>query len=280
MKNGESIKYKIGREISSSVFNIVLNPQIFNNELIPTTGKIILCGNHLHVWDQFPVMCSTKRTIHWLAKKEYFDGKLGPVFNFMECIPVDRAGNTSLATESAIKYLNNDSAIGIFPEGTRNGLKDKHIKELYDKYIIDETYDDFSSKMKKNLPKLSQVKYLEDLLSQKKITVSELKEALNNVNETLKKYKNNGKISDFEYQDSKLLPMYSGAVRMAKSTDALIVPFAVAGSYKIGNKDLKVSFANPISVSNISEEEAMKQLRSSILNEYIGIENSKVYKKL
>lgn len=279
MKKSESINYQIGRCLSSMVFNLTLYPKILDKDFIPNEGRIILCGNHLHVWDQFPVMCSTSRTIHWLAKKEYFEGKLGPVFEFMECIPVDRTGNTKKSKNIAIEYLNKDSAIGIFPEGTRNGLKDKHIEELYEKYIDDKSFEDFYVDIKKESPRLSQIGFLENLFDNKTISKEEMKKALYEVERTLIKYRDNGLITDFEYQDSKLLPMYSGAINMAKSTGALIVPFAVAGNYKIGNDDLTVAFSKPISVENINQDEAMYLLRSSIRNKLIEIENPKVYKK-
>lgn len=279
MKKNESIKYQIGRSLSSTVFNLTLYPKIIDKNFIPDEGRMILCGNHLHVWDQFPVMCSTSRTIHWLAKKEYFEGKLGPIFKFMECIPVDRAGDTKKSKNIAIEYLNKDSAVGIFPEGTRNGLKDKYINELYNKYIDDRSFDDFFTEIKKESPRLSQTKFLENLFKNKVITKKELVEALYDVERVLIKYRDNGLITDFEYQDSKLLPMYSGAVNMAKLTGAIIVPFAVSGTYKIGNDDLTVAFSKPISVENINHDEAMYLLRSSICNKLNEIETPKVYKK-
>ena len=67
---------------------------------------------------------ATKRVIHYMAKKEYFDGKMAWFFKLVGCIPVDRSIKDHNATEKALSILRNDGAIGLFPEGTRNKTKD------------------------------------------------------------------------------------------------------------------------------------------------------------
>ena len=63
---------------------------------------------------------ATKRPIHYMAKKEYFEGKLAWFFKFVGCICVNRNGNDKVAKNYAIDILKNNGAIGLFPEGTRN----------------------------------------------------------------------------------------------------------------------------------------------------------------
>ncbi len=278
MKKSESLNYKIGRSLSSSVFKLTMNPKILNGELIPKNGPIIICGNHLHVWDQFPVMCATNRTIHWLAKKEYFDGKMGPIFKFMECIPVDRKGNTSTSKDIAIKYLKNGSAVGIFPEGTRNGLKEQKINDLFENYESDISYEQFKKDLLKDKPRLSSIELLENLYNKNLITKEEFKKALLHVDKFLKELTNNNKITINEYNNAKLLKMYSGAIKMAKVTDALLVPFGVTGDYKVGNDNLVVNFGNPINIQNMDVDSATNHLRNAILN--LVLENEKSNKKL
>ena len=56
-----------------------------------------------------------------MAKKEYFNSKKTRwFFKAVGCIPVDRNKKDTDAVESAIKVLNKEGAVGIFPEGTRN----------------------------------------------------------------------------------------------------------------------------------------------------------------
>ncbi len=63
---------------------------------------------------------STKRVIHYMAKKEYFDGKMACFFKFTGVIPVDRSRKDERAKSLALSVLKSGGAIGLFPEGTRN----------------------------------------------------------------------------------------------------------------------------------------------------------------
>ena len=112
--------YHILRIICTPIFKLWYNPKIINREVIPKDEPFIVCGNHRHFMDQFPVIISTKRTIHWLSKKEYFDGKFKFFFKSVGCIKVDRSIHDGSAKKKALKYLNRNEAIGLFPEGTRN----------------------------------------------------------------------------------------------------------------------------------------------------------------
>lgn len=121
MKN--NFTYKILRVILSPIFKLWYNPKIINKKAIPKNGPIIIVGNHKHVYDQCLTIISTNRTINYLAKKEYFEGKLAWFFKAVGCIPVNRQTKDNNAVNSAIKILNQNGAIGIFPEGTRNKTK-------------------------------------------------------------------------------------------------------------------------------------------------------------
>ena len=63
-----TFKYLLG-----SVFLIYYRPKFRNKNVIPERGPIILCGNHIHLYDQCLPILSTKRMLHYMAKKEYFD---------------------------------------------------------------------------------------------------------------------------------------------------------------------------------------------------------------
>lgn len=112
--------YKIIRPLLSPIFKLYYNPVVINKEVIPTTGPILVVGNHKHLMDQCLAIISTKRVIHYMAKKEYFDGKMAWFFKLVGCIPVNRQIHDDNAKEAAIDVLENDGAIGLFPEGTRN----------------------------------------------------------------------------------------------------------------------------------------------------------------
>lgn len=81
----------------------------------------IYVSNHLSVLDVVPVAASLDRPVHFMAKKELAEKKIGRWFtNKCECILVNRDGSDVRAVMQAMKYLKNDESICIFPEGTRN----------------------------------------------------------------------------------------------------------------------------------------------------------------
>lgn len=270
-KKFESDKYKFGygvvRIVGAPLFKTLYKPVIINKQFIPKDGPIILCGNHLHVWDQFPVISSTSRTSHWMAKKEYFDSKLGPFFKSTGAISVDRFGDPRESVEIAMNYLELGSAIGIFPEGTRNHPKKEVVEGLYNEFFknCEVDYDTFKYNFLSQSPRLSQINLLKKLYSEGKIDINQLTSALQSIDEYLICYKNNGVITEDEYYDSLLLPFKFGAVSMAKKTNATIVPFGVTGDYKIGSKNLIIRFGEPFKVKD-DLEKSNTELRNKVLS--------------
>jgi 1-acyl-sn-glycerol-3-phosphate acyltransferase len=129
MKKGKSklpeFGYKIFKPILGFIFKTYFNPKIIGKENIPKDGPIIVAANHKHLMDQCGPILSTKRILHYLAKKEYFDKKRTAwFFKVSGCIPVDRTIHDENAKSEAMKVLEDGKALGIFPEGTRNRTKD------------------------------------------------------------------------------------------------------------------------------------------------------------
>lgn len=118
------IGYSLLTPIMRVLFRFYYNPKIINKEVIPKEGPILIVGNHKHIYDQCLTIMATKRVIHYMAKKEYFDGKMAWFFKLVGCISVDRSIKDHNATDKALKVLNSGGAIGLFPEGTRNKTKD------------------------------------------------------------------------------------------------------------------------------------------------------------
>ena len=148
--------YKIARPILGTIYKLWYNPKVIGKENIPKEGSILLVGNHIHIMDQCNVIISTKRNIHYMAKKEYFDpqykeGKFPWFFRGAGCIPVDRTIKDDEAVESAMEVLKQNHALGLFPEGTRNGLKEERAKELYEKYGNENiSFEDFYNMCKES----------------------------------------------------------------------------------------------------------------------------------
>ena len=121
MIHRDEIGFKILTPIVKTYFKLFYKPTVYGAENIPETGPVIFCGNHKHTHDQFNVMIVTKRPIHYLAKDEYFKKWYTAWFFKMACcIPVDRSKKDENAKSKAREILERGSALGIFPEGTRN----------------------------------------------------------------------------------------------------------------------------------------------------------------
>lgn len=124
-KNHSTWGYKLFKPILGPLFKWYYNPKIINAEAIPKEGPILIVGNHKHIMDQCSVIISTKRIVHYMAKKEYFDGKFAWFFRAGGCISVDREAHDGVAKGEAMEVLKNGGAIGLFPEGTRIKTKEK-----------------------------------------------------------------------------------------------------------------------------------------------------------
>lgn len=86
-------------------FRLRFSPTIIGAENIPKDGAVVIAGNHKNISDQFLVFLATKRVVNYMAKREYFDGALAPLFKWAGCIPVNRDGFDAAAVRRAIKIL-------------------------------------------------------------------------------------------------------------------------------------------------------------------------------
>ena len=193
------IGYKFLTPFMRPLFRFFYTPKIIGAENIPQDCALVIAGNHKHVYDQCLTIMATKRVIHYMAKKEYFEGKLAPFFRLVGCIPVDRSRKDFSSAMSAMRVLKDGGAIGMFPEGTRN------------------------------------------------------------------------KTEDF------LLRFKTGAVSMAKKSDAYILPFGLTGDWKFRSKNLTVRFGKPFKVGDMTVEEANRKLYHEV--ESLMLENLDEEKK-
>lgn len=114
----KTILYQMVRPLFFLFSKFILRAEIIGSEHIPSSGPIILSGTHISNLDCVLLMASTKRQIHFLAKKELFDGFFGIFFSHMGLIPVDRSKKDQSVIPKAIEYLSQGEIVGIFPEGT------------------------------------------------------------------------------------------------------------------------------------------------------------------
>lgn len=110
--------YRLVRPIVKLFFYFVYRPKVIGKENVPKKGRIVIASNHTDYFDCVALVATNKRTIHFLAKDELLKGFWGPAFKAMGIIPVNRREKDKSALPAAIKVLEEEKVIGIFPEGT------------------------------------------------------------------------------------------------------------------------------------------------------------------
>ncbi|MGA8942291.1 MAG: lysophospholipid acyltransferase family protein [Thermoactinomyces sp.] len=96
--------------------------QIFGKDYIPKKGAFILAGNHVSYLDPFYISAMLERRIHFMAKAEAFRPLLFRMFlRFAEAFPVHRGKTDLNSIRTAMFYLKQGEAVGIFPEGKIKG---------------------------------------------------------------------------------------------------------------------------------------------------------------
>lgn len=116
--NDDAILYRILRPVLTIFFKFLYLPVIEGKEHISKNKGIVLAGNHTSNLDCLLLMSATKKSIHFLAKDELWKFPLGIIFSHMGLISVNRKGKSHNSLEKAYKYLNNNSIVLVFPEGT------------------------------------------------------------------------------------------------------------------------------------------------------------------
>ena len=121
MSQRPPLSYTTTKLTLGTFLRIMFRPRYLDRHKIPVDGPLIIAANHLSHIDPAFIMTATKRPVSYLSKKEHFDSRLRRlVFKQVGVIPVDREAGGVEGLKEAIKILEKDGAIGIFPEGTRS----------------------------------------------------------------------------------------------------------------------------------------------------------------
>ena len=106
-------------------FSMFLIKDIKGLNNIPKKGAFIVAANHESYLD--PILIPSifdkyfKRKVHFLAKKELFEGIVGNIFESATGgILLDREKRGKTGLKNALNALKEGKIIGIFPEGTRS----------------------------------------------------------------------------------------------------------------------------------------------------------------
>jgi 1-acyl-sn-glycerol-3-phosphate acyltransferase len=117
--NDMSPRYRLFRLMMRSLGVLFLGFEVHGEEKASEEGPLIVAANHRRFFDPVFVSMAVPRRVRWMAKKELFAFPFGKLFYFLGTFPVDRQGGGRTALRTAMRFLAEGRALGIFPEGTR-----------------------------------------------------------------------------------------------------------------------------------------------------------------
>lgn len=121
--------YRFARFLLKIIFKIRYKLIVHGNTNLPET-PLIICANHINLWDPILLAIIFDRQIRFMAKKELFENKfLGFLLEKFGAFPVDRDNVNIKTIKDAIKLVKDNEVLGIFPEGTRvKTVSEKNMK--------------------------------------------------------------------------------------------------------------------------------------------------------
>ena len=115
--------YWIVKVILTPVLRFFYRVKVEGREHVPTSGPVIMAGNHISFCDSIFLPLVMRRRVTFVAKAEYFeDPKTAWFFRAVGQIPIKRAGGSAAlaALDTAREVLDTGGIWGIYPEGTRS----------------------------------------------------------------------------------------------------------------------------------------------------------------
>lgn len=110
------------------ILRILGRPRVSGTQNLPTSGPVIIAGNHLTVVDSFFLVLLVRRRVTFIAKSEYFTGRgikgaaLRWFYSATGQVPVDRRGAdaSAPALAAAKSILRQGKVWAVYLEGTRS----------------------------------------------------------------------------------------------------------------------------------------------------------------
>ncbi|MBR2742177.1 MAG: 1-acyl-sn-glycerol-3-phosphate acyltransferase [Clostridia bacterium] len=114
--------YKVFRAVCSVILRFYYSIDIMcESSEADFEGGAIVCANHSTNLDPVLVGITVPKQVHFMAKKELFEGRIRNYFmNILGAFPVSRGENDIKSMKTAIRVVKEGGVLGLFPEGTRN----------------------------------------------------------------------------------------------------------------------------------------------------------------
>ncbi len=177
---------KLFIKVVKVLFNLLFKINVINLDRLPKDNNYIICSNHSSYLDPPLLIVFINNDINFIAKKELFKNFLISFFvKLYDSISVDRDNPNPITLKEAIKRLNSNKIVGIFPEGTR--VKDLSKSKAYPGISILAYYTNklvIPVKIEGNLNWKSQV--FKNLLKLKKHKINIIIKEPININEFVK----------------------------------------------------------------------------------------------
>lgn len=106
--------------IVSPVLHLYLRGRIYGAKNVPPKGSLVVVSNHASDFDPPILSCAIGRPVAYMAKEELFRVPiLKQAILLYGAYPVKRSASDRQAIRSALRYLQNGWATGVFLQGTR-----------------------------------------------------------------------------------------------------------------------------------------------------------------
>ena len=100
--------YRFARFLLKIIFKIKYKLIVHGNTKLPNT-PLIICANHINLWDPILLAIIFDRPIRFMAKKELFENRfLGFLLNKFGAFPVDRENVNIKTIKDSIKLVKNN----------------------------------------------------------------------------------------------------------------------------------------------------------------------------
>lgn len=119
----KNFEYKMTKGFLKGLYRIAYRVRKVGEENIKDDEPYIICANHINYIDAAAIVMFTKRKVCFVGKEDLCRfGILNWLTHLFDCIPIKRNAQDLESIKRCLKVLKNNGILGIFPEGTRNGM--------------------------------------------------------------------------------------------------------------------------------------------------------------